>query len=288
MSKKVRFQVIHDLRKNYRLCWLLDIAEVSRQGYCKWAKQLRGSHTRKRQDDEELKEHIVAIHKLRPFYGYQRMTVALRLEGFHINHKRTYRLMKELSIQSVIRRKRKFFGTQASVVHPNRLSRNFRSEAPNKKWATDITYLPVGGGFNYLSVIQDLYDNQIVAYQISERNDLKLVFDTIELASKKVDVTGIIIHSDQGFQYTSTSYNKRLEQLGMFGSHSRKGNCLDNACIESFFSHLKSEMLYISEYSSVEDLYQAIDDYIQFYNNVRFQKRLGHLSPVQYRLKMAA
>lgn len=216
------------------------------------------------------------------------MVIALRSKGYFVNHKRVYRLMKEIGIQSIIRKKRRYFGKQAPVVQPNRLNRNFTATAPNQKLVTDITYLPLNGQFYYLSAIQDLFNNEIVAYHLSERNDLKLVLDTIEKVGKKLDVSETIIHSDQGFQYTSKPYNRRLEELGILGSHSRKANCLDNACIESFFSHLKTEMLYITKYTSAEELYQAIEDYIKFYNIDRFQKKLSHLSPIQYREKMAA
>ncbi|XEQ95410.1 IS3 family transposase ISBth8 [Sporomusa paucivorans] len=287
MTKKARFEIIHALRKVYRLGWLFEIAKVSRQGYYKWLRQHKNASV-KQQKEQELKEHIVAIHQLRPYFGYLRMVIALAHEGFHVNHKRVYRIMKELGIQSMIRKKRRYFGKQPSVVQPNRLERDFKATAPGQKLVTDITYLPFNGQFFYLSAIQDLFNNEIVAYEISARNDLKLVLNTIDKLSKKLDVNETIIHSDQGFQYTSSSYNKRLEELGALGSHSRKGNCLDNACIESFFSHLKTEMLYITKYTSVEELYQGIDNYICFYNSERFQKRLNHLSPIQYREKMAA
>jgi len=277
--------VIHDLRKAYPLSWLVRIAEVNRQGYYKWRKKCNQTSSRQ-QENQVLKKHIVAIHKSRPYYGYFRMVIALRHKGYTVNHKRVYRLMKELGIQAVIRKKRRRFGKEPSLVQPNRLERNFKATAPNQKLATDITYIRFNQQHIYLSAIQDLFHNEIVAYQLSERNDVKLVLDTINQLTKKVDETETIIHSDQGFQYTSTSYNKRLEELGLSGSHSRKGNCLDNACIESFFSHLKTEMLYITQYKSIEALYQAIDEYINFYNNQRFQKRLNNLAPVQYRKKM--
>lgn len=234
-----------------------------------------------------IKNHIVAIHQLRPYYGYLRMVIALSQQGYKVNHKRAYRLMKEIGIQAVIRKKRRRFGKEPSFVQPNRLQRNFKALAPNQKLSTDITYIPFNNQKFYLSAVQDLFHNEIVAYQLSERNDVKLVLDTINQLNKKIDETKTIIHSDQGFQYTSILYNERLEELGLSGSHSRKGNCLDNACIESFFSHLKTEMLYINKYKSVEALYQAIDEYIHFYNNQRFQKRLNYLAPVQYRKKMA-
>jgi putative transposase len=253
------------------LTWLVEIAEVSRAGYYKWRSTESKRKTRQ-QRDQILKEYLLAIHRSRPFYGYSRMQVALRKEGFHVNHKRVYRLMKELNIQSVIRKKRRYFGKELSVIHPNRLNRKFKASEPNRMYVTDITYIPFGTRFFYLSSIQDLYNNEIVAWRVSHRNDLKLVMDTVEELAKKRDVHGAILHSDQGFQYTSKQYNQRIERLGLMGSHSRKGNCLDNACIESFFSHLKTETLYFSQCKTEQELYQAIDNYIWFYNHERFQK----------------
>ncbi|MBA4493924.1 IS3 family transposase [Paenactinomyces guangxiensis] len=153
---------------------------------------------------------------------------------------------------------------------------------------TDVTYLPIHGGFVYLSAIQDLYNNEIIAYHVSKRNDLSLVMKTLEKACENREVVKTLIHSDQGFQYTSRQYSKKLEQLGMVGSHSRKGNCLDNACIESFFSHLKSEMLSLQCPETLDELHRAIDQYITFYNHERSQKRLGDRSPVEYREAIAA
>ncbi|MGI8282845.1 IS3 family transposase, partial [Bacillus mycoides] len=153
---------------------------------------------------------------------------------------------------------------------------------------TDITYLPFKDNFLYLSVVQDIYNNEIVAWKLSHRNDLQLVLDTLDLATKKRDVYGTIIHSDQGFQYTSHAYHRTLQQLGAIGSHSRKGNCHDNACIESFFSHFKSEMFYLNYYQTKEELIQAIETYIYHYNYKRFQKRLNHRAPIEYRISMAA
>lgn len=269
------------------MTWLVEIAEVSRAGYYKWRSTESKRKTRQ-QRDQILKEHLLAIHRSRPFYGYPRMQAALRKEGFHVNHKRVYRLMKELNIQSVIRKKRRYFGKEPSVIHPNRLNRKFKASEPNRMYVTDITYIPFGTRFFYLSSIQDLYNNEIVAWRVSHRNDLKLVMDTVEELAKKRDVHGAILHSDQGFQYTSKQYNQRIERLGLMGSHSRKGNCLDNACIESFFSHLKTETLYFSQCKTEQELYQAIDNYIWFYNHERFQKKLNHCAPVEYRNTMVA
>ncbi|ENL4422694.1 MULTISPECIES: IS3 family transposase [Bacillus cereus group] len=153
---------------------------------------------------------------------------------------------------------------------------------------TDITYLRFQEGFRYLSVVQDIYNNEVVSWKISKRNDNELVLDTIEMLAQKRDVRGTILHSDQGFQYTSHAYNKRLLDLGIIGSYSRQGNCHDNACIESFFFHFKSELLYLNYFKTEADLIQAIEEYIYFYNYKRFQKRLNYRAPIEYRISMAA
>ncbi|WP_375143052.1 IS3 family transposase [Paenibacillus sp. D2_2] len=196
--------------------------------------------------------------------------------------------MSELSIQSVIRRKRKQSNYTPSVVYPNRLKRQFHATAPQQKMVTDITYISDGKKFYYLSVIQDLFNNEIVAWNLSERNDVELVLDTVKEWAKKRDVSEAVLHSDQGFQYTSQAYNTQLEALGVKGSHSRKATCLDNACIESFFSHLKTEKLYIKQCRSGAEIQQAVEDYIYFYNYHRFQAKLKQRAPIEYRCALAA
>lgn len=240
------------------------------------------------QKEQLLKEHLMAIHHSRPFYGYPRVTIALKKEGFHINHKRVYRLMKEMNIQSIIRKKRRYFGRKASVVQPNRLNREFKTNQYNQLYVTDITYIACQHRFYYLSAIQDLYNNEIVAWKLSKRNDLELVMKTLESLTSQRDVKGAVLHSDQGFQYTTKAYQKRLENVGLKGSHSRRGNCLDNACIESFFSHLKTENAYFSSCQTEVELHKSIEKYIQFYNHDRFQKKLNQCAPVEYRHTLAA
>lgn len=165
------------------------------------------------------------------------------------------------------------------------LGRNFKVQLPNKKLATDITYLPTTSGFIYLSVVQDLCNNEVVAHAISSRNDLALVLATLD---KLTAMPGAVVHSDQGFQYTHKLHHNQLEKLQLHGSHSRKGNCLDNACVESFFSHLKAEVFLGKSVQSKEEASTQVEEYIRFYNTERFQKRLGQLSTVEYWEKLAA
>ncbi|OAZ40496.1 integrase [Paenibacillus polymyxa] len=285
--KEARFEIIEGMRTRYSLKWLLELAHVSRAGYYKWRKNQQTTQQRK-QEEELLESHMLSIHRIHPYFGYLRMTVALRREGILVNHKKVYRLMKKLGIRSVIRKKRRFFGKQASVVNANRLDRQFQADSPLSKLVTDITYIRAGERFVYLSVIQDLFNNEIVAWRLSERNDLALVSETLDVLSKNVNMEGVILHSDQGFQYTSKPFNRKLKQLGMLGSHSRRGNYLDNACIESFFSHLKTEKIYLTKPGTLVEVEQHVREYISFYNENRFQKKLNNRSPIEYQKTVAA
>lgn len=279
-QKRVLFQIIDEMRNRYSLALLLLFSGFSRAGYYKWKRTSVDAD-----GDADIAAHIEAIHSLRPFYGYRRMTAALRREGFAVNHKRVYRLMRKLGIQSIIRKKRRYFGKSGSIVFPDLLGRDFKTLSPGKKLATDITYLPTTDGFIYLSAVQDLYNNEIVAYAISSRNDLALVSATLDKLPRQ---PGAVLHSDQGFQYTHKSYQERLGKLQLQGSHSRKGNCLDNACVESFFSHLKTEAYAGKPMKNKDETSALVAEHIHFYNTERFQKRLGQLSPVEYREKLAA
>ncbi len=285
--KKERFSLIDSLRQTYPLKWLFQIAEVSKAGYYKWRKY-HNVHRLHQKRDMWHKEHILSIHRQHPYYGYKRMTRALAREGMVMNHKRVRRLMRELGIQSIIRKKRPFYGRKTSVIFNNHLNREFQADKQNQKYVTDITYVRIGDQFAYLSAVLDLYNNEIVAWKLSRRNDLDLVLTTLQQLEGKSLSTKPLLHSDQGFQYTSKSYAKQLERLGFIGSHSRRGNCFDNACIESFFSHLKTEKLYLVRPKTYEMAYQTIQEYIQFYNTERFQEKLHGLSPIEYREKAVA
>ncbi|WP_094777190.1 IS3 family transposase [Domibacillus aminovorans] len=185
-----------------------------------------------------------------------------------------------------MRKKRTFYGKkEACVVSGNHLNREFHATRPNEKWVTDVTYLPFNQKRLYLSVIYDLYNNEVVSYKLSRYNDFQLVRDTLKAAVQKRKVKGTLLHSDQGVTYTSRAYHHLLAKHQMRASMSRKGNCLDNACIESFFCHLKAECFHLLTFSQVSEVEQAIDEYIQFYNKARYQKKLKNLSPIQFRRK---
>ena len=279
-QKRVLFQVIDEMRARYPLAVLLHFSGLSKSGYYKWSKTHLDTGR-----NSDLEQHLIAIHSVRPYYGYRRMTVALNREGFAVNHKRVYRLMRELGLQSIIRKKRRYFGKRGGNVFPDLFKRDFTSAHPARKLVTDITYLPTTTGFIYLSAVMDLYNNEIVAHSFSNRNNLDLVFSSL---AKLPSLPGATLHSDQGFQYTHKAYQQKLFALALQGSHSRKGNCLDNASMESFFSHLKTEAFAGKVLCSASSTIMLIEGHIRFYNTERFQKRLGQLSPVEFREKLAA
>ncbi|EJL24705.1 transposase [Brevibacillus sp. BC25] len=284
MDKQARFRTIEKMSHMYPIMMLCRIAEVSRSGYYKWKKILKPRATHRVERDTNLKEQILAIHRIRPHFGYKRMRTALHKEGFTMNHKKVRRLMRELGIRSVIRKKRPFAGRKPSVVFQNVLNREFAVEEILKKLVTDITFIRIGHQFVYLSVVLDLCNNEVVAWEMSSCNDLQLVIRTVE----HVNAKGAILHSDQGYQYTTKTYKKLLDDKELIGSHSRRGNCYDNACIESFFSHLKAEKLYLEKPVNEVEARRMVMEYINYYNEERFQKKLGDLSPIEYREAIAA
>lgn len=288
-KRRQTYQAIEVLAGDYPVGLLCQLTSVARSSYYKWAACKRNPSPKQR-EDQSLKEKILECHtRLKGIYGYPRVRVWLRKTyGLDVNHKRVYRLMKELGIRSRIRRRKPYFSRrETTVLSTNMLNRDFSAVAPNKKWVTDVTYLPIGSRFLYLSVVLDLYNNEVVAFQMSRRNNLKLVLDTVKAAVHKRRVANLLLHSDQGFQYTHRLYYSFLERKKMKASMSRKGNCWDNACIESFFGHLKSECLRLQAFTSEVQLIEAIERYIQFYNHERFQSKLNNLSPVEYRTKTA-
>lgn len=193
-------------------------------------------------------------------------------------------------IQSVIRQKRKGYKKSTPQhVSENLLNRDFKATKPNEKWCTDITEFKYGVGKKaYLSAIIDLYDGSIVGYKLSKSNNNRLVFDTINIVISKLPPDAKpLIHSDRGFQYTSKGFKRIVDGAQMTRSMSRVGRCLDNAPIENFWGTLKSEMYYLREFQSFEELRKAIDLYIHFYNHQRYQKRLNGLSPLEFRAQAA-
>jgi transposase InsO family protein len=220
-------------------------------------------------------------------YGYRRITLEIRNRGYCINHKTILRLMKECGITCQVRiRKYRSYKGEFGKIAPNVLGRDFKATQPNKKWVTDVTEFSLFGTKLYLSPILDLYNGEIISYNISDRPTFHQTMDMLDKAFDKIpDGTGLILHSDQGWQYQMKHYQYRLKQKGIIQSMSRKGNCLDNSVMENFFGLLKSELLYLQQFESIEHFKQELIDYIAYYNTKRIKCKLKGLSPVQYRIQ---
>jgi len=233
-----------------------------------------------------LKERIKAVYKKhKGRYGYRRVHMTLSNEGIHVNHKTVFRLMQNLGLKSQIRRQRykSYMGNVGRVAH-DLLKRRFQAKRPNQKWVTDVTEFNIEGSKLYLSPILDLYNGEIVSYQIAKSPKFELVDNMLTKAMKRLNKEDKpILHSDQGWQYQMAAYQMRLKQRGMRISMSRKGNCLDNAAMESFFGTLKSECFYTNKFSTVSELEKTLHEYIRYYNHDRIKLKLNGLSPVQYR-----
>lgn len=222
-------------------------------------------------------------------YGYRRVTAVMRKAGEVINHKTVQRLMGEMQLKSLVRHKKyRAYRGEEGMAAPNLMRRNFKAEQPNEKWVTDVTEFKVGAEKLYLSPILDLYNGEVVAYQTAKRPGFEMVTKMLEKAFcrlKKHDRP--MLHSDQGWQYRMSAYRHLLEQRQVSQSMSRKGNCLDNAVVESFFGTLKSELFHLERFDSVEHLQAELDDYIRYYNHDRIKLKLGGMSPVEYRTHRA-
>lgn len=233
-----------------------------------------------------VRKQIVSIsHENKGRYGYRRITMELRNRSILINHKTVERLMKENGIKCQVRTKkyRSYKGIEGRIA-PNVLNRSFNASVPNMKWATDVTEFALFGQKRYLSPVIDLYNGEIISYTVSKHPNLYMVIDMLEKAIKMVDgKTKLILHSDQGWQYQHYRYQFILKQNGIIQSMSRKGNCLDNAVMENFFGLLKSELLYLQKFSSIDDFEKELKNYIYYYNNFRIKQKLNGLSPVNFR-----
>lgn len=270
-----------ELRHKFDLNLLLNQTNMARSNFYYHQKKTKSAD--KYQETKELIKSIYHKHKGR--YGYRRITDELNNKGMVINHKTVLRLMKLIGLKSLIRvKKYKSYKGEQGKIAPNLLKRNFKAEAPNQKWATDITEFNVSGKKLYLSPIIDLFNQEIISYELTERPVFNQVVMMLEKAFKKIpNNTNLTLHSDQGWQYQMKQYQYLLKEKGIIQSMSRKGNCLDNAIIENFFGILKSELFYIQKFTSLEELKREIKQYINYYNSERIKSNLNKMSPIQYR-----
>ena len=279
--------MIEELRPKFPVPLMCRIFQVSSSGYYRWREQ---PVSKRAQEDVRLEIEVIAAHKrTRKTCGPERLQEDLASHGVQISVYRVKRIRKKLGIRC--KQKRKFKATTNSKhnlpVSPNLLQQRFKTVRPNQIWVTDITYIATDEGWLYLAGHKDLFTGKVVGYAMGSRMTKSLVSTSLFRAvSTKRPRSGLIHHSDRGSQYCSKDYKKLLNQFGMKSSMSRKGNCYDNAPMESFWGILKSELVHHRRYITRQQAINDITEYIEiFYNRQRRQKRLGFLSPVAFENK---
>ena len=289
--------VVYELQHKYPLVVLLDISGLKRSTYYYTLNKLD-----KDTKNDDIMNAIIDIyytHKAR--YGYRRITLELINRGYIVNHKKVKRLMSKMGLYArTPKAKYKSYkgdmnGTVKNLLldkvidevnHKTYYERNFKTERCNDIWSTDVSEFHIAAGKLYLSPILDLHNREIVSYNISTSPNYEQIKDMLAKAFNKYkDLKGLILTSDQGWQYQMQDYHKALEEKGIIQSMSRKGNCLDNSPMENFFGKMKNEMFYGYEYTfnTLEELKKEMENYISYYNNQRITTKLKGLTPVEYR-----
>jgi putative transposase len=280
----VKFEFIDAQKAHFPVEFMCEQLGVSRSGFYAWRERPESA---RQQQDKQLAEEVAQAHRdSRGTYGSPRVHAELRARGRRVSRKRVARLMGEQKL-AARRRRRKVRTTDSNHTHPvapNVLERDFSPDKPNSTWATDITYVWTGEGWLYLAVVLDLFSRMVVGWSMSEHIDTKLVRGALEMALEgRQPPQGLIHHSDRGSQYASAEYRQALACRGIECSMSRKGNCWDNAVVESFFSSLKMELVYLTDFVTRHHARSALFEYIEvFYNRRRRHSSLGYLSPMEY------
>jgi putative transposase len=282
----VKFEFIDAQKAHFPVDFMCEQLGVSRSGYYAWKERPESERDKA---DRALAEVVTRIHHdSRGTYGSPRVHAELRARGQRVSRKRVARLMNEQGLAA--RKRRRFVQTTDSrhnqPVASNLLERNFSPGQPNSTWATDITYVGTRQGWLYLAVVLDLFSRKVVGWSMSEHIDRHLVLNALDMALKgRQPPRGLLHHSDRGSQYASTDYQQALAARGIQCSMSRKGNCWDNAVVESFFSSLKLELVYTTDFATHEQARLALFEYIEvFYNRQRRHSSLGYVSPVDFEL----
>lgn len=280
----MKYAMIKQLRADYPVPLMCRIYDVSPSGYYAWQGRLP---SKRMQEDARLEVEIKAAHqRTRETYGAERLQDELADNGVNTTVHRVKRLRKKLGIRC--KQKRKFRVTTDSnhtmPVAPNLLDQKFNATRPNQIWVSDITYIPTDEGWLYLAGHKDLFSGDLAGYALSSRMTKTLIAQSLfRGVAEKRPPKGLIHHSDRGSQYCSYEYRKILDQFGMVASMSRRGNCYDNAPMESFWGLLKNELVHHRRFNTRAEAIQAITEYIEiFYKRQRKQARLGYLSPVAF------
>jgi putative transposase len=280
----MKYQFIEQHKQEFPVLPMCRVLGVSESGYYAWHKR---PTCRRKRDDALITSQIRQVFlSHREVYGSPRVHAELKEQGIHCARKRIARLMREHGITPKHKRRRVMTtnSQHENPIAPNLLQRDFTATEPNTKWVTDITYLPTAHGWLYLAVVLDLYSRLVVGWSMSAYCDEALAENALHMAlARRRPSPGLLHHSDRGSQYTSRAYRQLVEHSGMIVSMSRKGNCWDNAAMESFFGSLKEECVGSTIYQSHEEARRALFTYLEiFYNRIRRHSTLGYLSPLVY------
>ena len=272
------------LRNKYSVNTLCKMLECSKSGYYDWIKLGRPKN---KAFNESTNEIVVKMHEKNKTWGIRQIRMQIKkIYGLIVTNFAVYRYMRLNDIQSITRKKTHRYSKLPHHQIPNLLQRNFTTFCSNCKWSIDISYIFATDGVKYLCAIKDMYDKSIIAYTISKTLDLPFVLNTVQQAVNLVpweQRKNLILHSDQGFHFTNIVYQKLLADNNIIQSISAKGSSVDNVPIESFFSTLKSECIYLIKNLKVKDIDETIDKFIEYYNNERLQEKIKELTPFEFR-----
>lgn len=282
----MKFAFIEEHRTVWPIGMQCHVLRVSRSGYYAWRKRPISARDQRRED---LIQRIRAIHQQphQNTYGAPRVQKELAADGHRCNRKTVAKCMKQAGIQARTVKTFRVNTTDSQHSHPvaeNIVDRNFSPSQKNQTWVADITYIPTAEGWLYLAAVLDLFTRKVVGWSMSERSDSRLVVDALEMAIQRaVPGQGLVAHSDRGVQYASEHYQTLLRKQGITCSMSRKGNCWDNAPMESFFATLKKELVHHQHYETRDQARHSLFEYIEvFYNRVRLHSALDYQSPLQF------
>jgi putative transposase len=279
-------------REQYPLSVMCAALEVTRAGYYAWARRRQSPPGERAARRAELAERVRSVHReSRCTYGSPRVYHQLKAKGVAVCENTVAKVMKEQGIRSIVRRRFRVRTTDSAHEHPvapNVLDRDFSADAPDRKWAVDITYVATDQGWLYLAVVLDLCSRRVVGWAMADHLRARLCLDALGMAlNRRRPREGLVHHSDRGVQYACGDYRDLLRSQGIECSMSRRGDCYDNAVVESFFKSLKAELVYHEHYQTREQARRSIFEYVEvFYNRKRLHSSLGYLSPEQFEAAM--
>lgn len=280
----MRYAYIHSERDGFSIFKMCRWLKVSRAGYYKWRirkTSLQAEH-RKRVRNAVVEKFTQLKHR----YGAPRLTSELNDAGISCSVNHVAKIMSEEGLKARNGKNFKYSpsGVSRNNIAENHLNRHFKADKPNKKWVSDITYIPIRGGHVYLAVVMDLFSRKIIGWSLDKTMTTKLIMNALSMAvASRAIEPGLILHSDQGVQYRASDYVLAMHDKSIKPSMSRKGNCWDNAAMESFFARLKVEEVYACSYQCLNEAYSSVFEYIEmFYNRVRKHSTNGNISPVEY------